>query len=176
MAMKRNYFVSDYWQIKGKHIILSFRYLWGKKWWKRRRKKGWTSAPNGKWTQMASLRLSWSTTAPRWPLTADGLTWPIPLKLWMRPRTRTVYKRLFFNYLQPSQSISCLKLLNKSIRSRAHTEGVRWVQIKTRLSNITIPASSLTKVQNLFYLITESPDLVYLSSQLPWPKMTVIAS
>lgn len=31
MAMERNYLVSDYWQTKGKNIILSFRYLWGGK-------------------------------------------------------------------------------------------------------------------------------------------------
>lgn len=97
-------------------------------------------------------------------LTADALTFPlscIPLKLWMRPRTDTVYKGLFPCYLQPGQSRP--KSSYEPIRSNVHTERVGQVRKKTKLSKLIIPASPLTEEQNLFYHFTsESPGPAYL--------------
>lgn len=79
----------------------------------------------------------------------------------MRPGTDTGHKGLFPCYLQPGQSL--LKSSYEPIRSNAHTKGVGRVQIKTRLSNLLIPASPLTGEQNLLYhLIPESPGPAYL--------------
>ena len=138
---------------------------------------------------MVSQCLNQTMAAPLMALTADALTFPlsrIPLTLWMRPRTDIVYKGLFLCHLQPGQSH--LNSSYEPIRSNAHNGRVRRVQIKTKLSTLIIPASPLTKEQNLLYLLTsESPGPAYLlvaprknseapNSQLPWPTRIVILS